>query len=128
MTVSITKQIIIPKSIMAKIVTESEFQKFRGQIYQQIKQRADSVMDLLDALCSNNNESSVVQLSLNPLFRRGYSAVYKAISGLSFWGASTEENQETEDNETMSVEPIALLELIAEVVPSPQERPFFCSV
>jgi hypothetical protein len=115
MTVSITKQIIISKSIMATIVTESEFQKFR-------------VMDLLDALCSNNNESSVVQLSLNPLFRRGYSAVYKAISGLSFWGASTEENQETEDNETMGVEPIALLELIAEVVPSPQERPFFCSV
>lgn len=82
-------------------------------------------MDLLDALCSNNNESSVVQLSLNPLFRRGYSAVYKAISGLSFWGASTAENQETEDNETMSVEPIALLELIAEVVPSPQERHYF---
>jgi hypothetical protein len=113
---------------MPTIVTESEFQKFRGQIYQQIKQRADSVMDLLDALCSNNHVPSVVQLSLNPLFRRGYSALFKAIRGLSFWGASTEENQEIEDNETMSVEPIALLELIAEVVPSPQERPFFCSV
>jgi hypothetical protein len=110
---------------MPTIVTESEFQKFRGQIYQQIKQRADSVMDLLDALCSNNHAPSVVQLSLNPLFRRGYSALFKAIRGLSFWGASTEENQEIEDNETMSVEPIALLELIAEVVPSPQERAFF---
>jgi hypothetical protein len=122
------KKSIIPKSIMPINVAENKFQKFRGQIYNQIKQRADSVMDLLDALCSNNKTTSVVQLSLNPLFRRGYSAVFKAISGLSFWGASPEENEQTEDIETMTVEPMALLELIAEVVPSPQERPFFCSV
>ena len=108
-------------------VTENKFQKFRGQIYSQIKQRADSVMDLLDALCSNNKTTSVVQLSLNPLFRRGYSAVFKAIRGLSFWEASTEENEQTEDIATKPVEPMGLLELISEVVPSPQERPFFYS-
>ncbi|CAN1209806.1 hypothetical protein TUMEXPCC7403_06245 [Tumidithrix helvetica PCC 7403] len=54
---------------MPIVVTESELQKFREQIYNQIKQRADSAMDLLDALCSNNRAPSVVQLSLNPLFR-----------------------------------------------------------
>ncbi len=67
---------------MAIIVTESEFQKFRGKLHKQFKHLADSAMDLLDALCSNHKASSVVQLSLNPLFRRGYSALYKAIGGL----------------------------------------------
>ncbi len=47
---------------MPIIVTESEFQKFRGELYNQFKHLADSAMDLLDALCSNHKTSSVVQL------------------------------------------------------------------
>jgi hypothetical protein len=62
------KQIIIPKPIMPIIVTETEFQKFRGKLHKQFKNLADSAMELLDALCSNNKTASVVQLSLNPLF------------------------------------------------------------
>jgi len=54
-------------------------------------------MDLLDALCRNHKTSSVVQLSLNPLFRRGYSALFKAIGGLSFSEISEAENREGED-------------------------------
>jgi len=64
---------------MPILLTETEFQEFRGQLHKQFKHRADSTMDLLDALCSNNHTPSVVQLSLNPLFRRGHSALFKAI-------------------------------------------------
>ena len=53
---------------MPTIVTETEFKKFRSELYKQFKKLADSAMDLLDALCSNNKTASVVQLSLNPLF------------------------------------------------------------
>ncbi|BBC26645.1 hypothetical protein [Pseudanabaena sp. ABRG5-3] len=85
---------------MPIIVTETEFQKFRGELYNQFNDLADSAMDLLDALCSNNKASSVVQLSLNPLFRRGYSALFKAIGALSFPETAKVENQEREDIET----------------------------
>jgi hypothetical protein len=37
-------------------------------------------MDLVDALCSNTTASSVVELSLNPAFRRSYTALYKGIA------------------------------------------------
>jgi hypothetical protein len=103
---------------MPIIVTESEFQKFRGELYNQFKNLADSSMDLLDAVCSNHKTSSVVQLSLNPLFRRGYSALYKPIGGLSFPEVSEE------DIESKDWEQKELLELIAEVVPNREQRPF----
>ncbi|MGA7937804.1 MAG: hypothetical protein WCA35_29920 [Kovacikia sp.] len=56
--------------------------QFREHIYTSFRQRQDSLMDLLDALCANEGVDSVVELSLNPLFRRGYSALYAAIEGL----------------------------------------------
>ena len=65
---------------MPILLTESELQNFREQLYNQFEHRADSAMDLLDALCSNNHAPSVVQLSLNPLFRAGYSTLFKTIS------------------------------------------------
>ena len=110
---------------MPIIVTETEFQKFRGELHNQFKNLADSAMDLLDALCSNNKTASVVQLSLNPLFRRGYSAVFKSIGALSFPEISRAKNQEGEDIENKECEPKPLLELIAEVVPKPEQRSFY---
>jgi hypothetical protein len=119
------KQIIIPKPIMPIIVTETEFQKFRGKLHKQFKNLADSAMELLDALCSNNKTASVVQLSLNPLFRRGYSALFKAIGALSFREVSKVENGEGEDSQPQEREELPLLELIAEVVPKPEQRAFY---
>jgi hypothetical protein len=109
---------------MPIIVTETEFQKFRGKLHNQFKNLADSAMDLLDALCSNNKTASVVQLSLNPLFRRGHSALFKTIGSLSFSEISKAENEEGEDIQPKEWEEKPLLELIAEVVPKPKERPY----
>jgi hypothetical protein len=110
---------------MATIVTETEFKKFRSELYKQFKNLVDSAMDLLDALCSNNKTASVVQLSLNPLFRRGHSALFKAIGALSFGEVSKVENGEEEDSQPQEWEEKPLLELIAEVVPKPEKRRFY---
>ena len=54
--------------------------QFRQKIYQNFSKRADTVLNLLDSLSSNENASSVAELSLNPAFERR--ALYKAIDEL----------------------------------------------
>ena len=56
-----------------------QFQNFRQNLYDSFEHCCDSVMDLLDALSGNDRANSVAELSLDPLFRRGYSSLYKAI-------------------------------------------------
>lgn len=55
-------------------------QHFRQAIYQSFPYRRDSLLDLLDALSSNERARTPVELSLHPLFRRQYSALYRAIA------------------------------------------------
>jgi hypothetical protein len=57
----------------------SKLEQFRESVYRNFNNRADTLMDLLDALCSNTQATSVVELSLNPAFRRSYTALYKGI-------------------------------------------------
>ena len=44
------KLVIPPQANMPILLTETEFQEFRGQLHKQFRHRADSTMDLLDAL------------------------------------------------------------------------------
>ena len=69
------------------INTESELYDFRKALYAQFSYRADSAMDLLDALCSNQYARNPVELSLNPLFRRGHDSLFKAINQALVWRA-----------------------------------------
>jgi DDE superfamily endonuclease len=124
MTISTTKPVIIPKSIMPTLVTKSEFQGFREQLYNEFEHQADSKIDLLDALCSNNHSPSVVQLSLNPLFRRGYSALFKAIGGRTSSQLSEEDDPQPEDIPLQQGDEFQFLDLIAQVVPIPKKRHF----
>ncbi|MCJ7557578.1 MAG: transposase [Gammaproteobacteria bacterium] len=57
-----------------------QLEQFRQQAYQNFNNRADTLMDLVDALSSNTSASSVVELSLNPVFRRSYTALYKSVA------------------------------------------------
>jgi len=43
----------------------TQLKQFREQVYQNFNKRADAIMDLLDALSSNSQARSVVELSLN---------------------------------------------------------------
>lgn len=57
-----------------------QLEQFRQQVYRNFSNRADTLMELVDALSSNTDAKSVVALSLNPLFRRHYTALYTAVA------------------------------------------------
>jgi hypothetical protein len=54
-------------------------QQFRDTVYQALPKRADTTMDLLDALTSSLQVTAPVALSESPLFRRGFAAVYDVL-------------------------------------------------
>jgi hypothetical protein len=82
--------------------------QFRQQVYQNFNKRADARMDLLDALCGNTSAQTVVELSLNPSFRREYSSLFTAL-------------QEWEPGEAAK----SLAQLAAPFLPQPAQRPFY---
>lgn len=66
----------------------AQFKLFRQNLYSLFPNSRDSLMDLLDALSGNTTAQTPVELSEHPSFRRGYSALYKAI-GQFFVPSST---------------------------------------
>lgn len=48
----------------------NRFKTFRDKIFRCFSFRADATMELVDALSGNTDANSVVQLSMNPAFRR----------------------------------------------------------
>jgi hypothetical protein len=94
-------------------------QEFRQNLYNLFPYRADALMDLVDALASNTNAHSVVELSLSPLFRREYSSVYDAIEHLFVPSKPENTTQEQREHEQ------GLLRLIAPFLPAPQQRKYW---
>jgi hypothetical protein len=80
--------------------------QFRQKLYQNFTNRADTLMELVDALCSNTSARSVVEYSLTPCFRRTYSTLYKALAEWT-WDTSN------------------LARLLAPSLPRPSERSFW---
>jgi hypothetical protein len=97
----------------------TQLKLFRQQLYQSFHYRADALMDLIDALSSNRTARSVVELSLNALFRREYGSVHDAIA--HFFQASDPEkaNEERWERER------SLIWLVSSVLPEPQQRKFW---
>ena len=54
--------------------------QFRKEVYQNFNKRADTLMDLVDALSGNTQARSIVELSLSTSFRRDYTSLFKAIA------------------------------------------------
>ena len=80
--------------------------QFRQAVYQHFDLRADTLMDLVDALSSAQGVRSVVELSLQPGFRRGYSALFKCVAAYTW-------------------DDLTLAHLAAFVLPQPASRPFW---
>lgn len=57
----------------------TQLNQFRQEVYQNFNKRADTLMNLLDALSSNTSAQTVVELSLNSAFQREYSALFTAL-------------------------------------------------
>lgn len=85
---------------------KKECQQFRLQLYQNFNRRADTAMELVDALCSYPSASSPVELTLSPLFRRTHTALYKSMAETAW-------------------EEVPLAELVGRYLPAPKERPFW---
>jgi hypothetical protein len=58
---------------------EERLRQFRQSLIELLPYRADALMNLIDALCSNTSAQSVAELSLNPLFRYQYASIYDGI-------------------------------------------------
>ena len=84
----------------------TELAQSRQELYQTFNNRADSLMVLVDALCSTPNARSVVELSLTTCFRLTHTALYKAIAAC-----------EWRDGQ--------LAQLLAAYLPQPQKRRFW---
>ena len=57
----------------------TQLMQFRQELYQNFTNRADTLLELVDAQCSNPTATSVVELSQTACFRRSYSSLFKAI-------------------------------------------------
>jgi len=86
----------------------THLKQFRQQVYQNFNKRADTLMDLLDALSSNTSAQTVVELSLSPFYRRDYSALFTALD---------EWRPEKADK--------SLAQLAAPYLPKPAQLPFW---
>jgi hypothetical protein len=58
----------------------TQLMQFRTTLYQNFTNRADTLLELLDAISSNQTATSVVELSLAACFRRSYSNLFKALA------------------------------------------------
>ncbi|HEV2126358.1 MAG TPA: transposase [Chloroflexota bacterium] len=54
--------------------------RFRREVYQSFRQRADTALDLIDALTSAMQVESPVALSESVLFRRGFGSIYDVLN------------------------------------------------
>jgi hypothetical protein len=97
----------------------SQLEQFRQELYAAFNLRRDALMELIDALSSTPNAHSVVELSLSPFFRRGYSSVSDAIA--HFFRPSEAEKT---DEERRAWEK-KWVRLIAPYLPEPQQRKFW---
>ncbi len=91
---------------------------FRMDVYEWFPQRADALMDLLDAQSSNTTARSVVELSVSSLFRREYSSVHDGIEHLF---VPSDEVLREKERQTWEQQ---LVQLVMPFVPQPQ-RPFW---
>ena len=84
----------------------TQLMQFRQELYQNFTNRADTLLELVDALCSNPAATSVVELSQTACFRRSYSSLFKAIDE---WCAPK----------------MLLPHLLRPYLPPPRQRPFW---
>ena len=61
-------------------MTIDQLREFRQSVYESMDRARDAQFELVDALLLNTEGRSVVELSLNPAFRRAWSSVYAALS------------------------------------------------
>ena len=93
-------------------------QNFRTRLFRLFRFRADTTMDLIDAIAGRKHHS-VIEISLSPLFRRQYSSITDAADNM-FRTISEQNPTENELGEAQ----LAVSELLASQCPPPGMRGF----
>ena len=101
--------------------SQQEFKQFREKLYQSFDYRRDTVMDLVDAISANTTARSPVELSLSPLFSRGYSALYKGIQAYAQVSQSNS-TEKAQKQQKAAIE--ARLSAIGAMIETPKQRKF----
>ncbi len=114
---------------------------FRKTVHELIPSYRDAALDLIDALSTNKNAQSVIQLSENPFFRRKYSSINKVIHNFLV----SNDEQDRQDLQEKSIESCtcsipgdtdyrpnkliqkAIQKQIVSQCPAPEHRNFFYS-
>ena len=87
------------------LYTES-LKQFRESLYQNFNNQADTLMELVDAMCSTPGAKSVAEYTLASCFRRSYSMLYKAV-------------------DRMKVDKMWLAHRLSPYLPKPKRWPFW---
>ncbi len=91
-----------------------KFLEWREQLYNALNYRRETIIELLDALSSNQQAASVVELSLNSLFRRDHNSLYKGIQ--EFLPLQTDDKYKQQVNR--------LLAAVSFTIPTSKSRSF----
>lgn len=81
-------------------------EQFRRTLYQNINKRADVVLELVDAICSQPGARSVAEYSLASCFQREYTSLFKGIAELKLGS-------------------MLLPEMVAAYLPEPEQRKYY---
>lgn len=112
---------------------------FRKTLHELIPFYRDATMDLIDALSTNKNSQSVIQLSDNKFFRRKCSSINKVIHYFLVSNDDEDGQDPLQDNTESCKTPVemnyqpnkklqkAIQKQIADLCPSPENRNFFYS-
>lgn len=97
----------------------TKLKQFREELYNSLPARRDALMDLVDALCSDTSSRSVVELCLNPAFRRGHASVHDGVAGLIRTANPRAWEKQCDAFET------DWRRVLSSVLPAPERRPFW---
>jgi hypothetical protein len=118
-------KVILPRPEPDRSVTPptvahiNKLRQFRSDLYDVLPHRPAAILDLLDALASNTQARSPVELSLNPLFRRQYGSIYDAVDSFFVPPPRAEARVARRAHE------LRLVRLLADLLPRPHQRKFW---
>jgi len=75
---------------------KEKLQLFRGTIYSFFHHRRDAAMELVDALSSNTQAKSIVELSLNTHHRRNYCSITRVLDEFYFMKSTSSKQQQNQ--------------------------------
>ena len=98
----------------------NNFKSFRDKIFSCFSYRSDATMELVDALAGNTTADSVIGLSENSAFRRGYGSIHDVISHFDQDSKQGERIEQCLLNHCPETRPFRLM--VVDCTPAPRQH------